>query len=70
MSFPGLARVMLLNARAVFYADHARTTLLLTFEDVTERRAIEREKEELLRRTEELFSANTHEKHRAFYSCA
>src|SRR3984893_2569611 len=53
--FPGIGRrVMLLNARAVFYADHARTTLLLAFEDVTERRAIEREKEELLRRTEEL----------------
>ena len=45
---------MLLNARAVFYADHAHTTLLLAFEDVTERRAIEREKEELLRQTEEL----------------
>jgi hypothetical protein len=51
MSFPGF---MLLNARAVFYADHAHTTLLLAFEDVTERRAIEREKEELLRQTEEL----------------
>jgi hypothetical protein len=32
---------------AVFYADHSHTTLLLAFEDVTERRAIEREKEEL-----------------------
>ena len=48
--FPRIGRrIMLLNARAVFYADHARTTLLLAFEDVTERRAIEREKEELLR---------------------
>ena len=47
--FPAIGRrVMLLNARAVFYADHAQTTLLLAFEDVTERRAIEREKEELL----------------------
>jgi two-component sensor histidine kinase len=53
--FPKIGRrVMLLNARAVFYADHAHTTLLLAFEDVTERRAIEREKEELLRQTEEL----------------
>ena len=53
--FPRIGRrVMLLNARAVFYADHAHTTLLLAFEDVTGRRAIEREKEELLRRTEEL----------------
>jgi nitrogen-specific signal transduction histidine kinase len=53
--FPRIGRrVMLLNARAVFYADHAHTTLLLAFEDVTERRAIEREKAELLRQTEEL----------------
>src|SRR5580704_3595398 len=53
--FPRIGRrVMLLNARAVFYADHSRMTLLLAFEDVTERRAIEREKEELLRQTEEL----------------
>ena len=48
--FPRIGRrIMLLNARAVFYADHSRTTLLLAFEDVTERRAIEREKEELLK---------------------
>ena len=48
--FPRIGRrIMLLNARAVFYADHAHTTLLLAFEDVTERRAIEREKEELLK---------------------
>ena len=53
--FPVIGRrIMLLNARTVFYADHAQTTLLLAFEDVTERRAIEREKEELLRQTEEL----------------
>jgi Histidine kinase/PAS fold len=53
--FPVIGRrVMLLNARAVFYADHAQTTLLLAFEDVTERRTIEREKAELLEQTEEL----------------
>ena len=53
--FPRIGRrIMLLNARRVFYADHSHTTLLLAFEDVTERRAIEREKEELLRQTEEL----------------
>lgn len=53
--FPVIGRrVMLLNARAVFYADHAQTTLLLAFEDVTERRTIEREKAELLERSEEL----------------
>ena len=39
--FPGIGRrIMLLNARAVFYADHAQTTLLLAFEDVTERREL------------------------------
>jgi two-component sensor histidine kinase len=53
--FPRIGRrIMLLNARSVFYANHSHTTLLLAFEDVTERRAIEREKEELLRQTEEL----------------
>jgi len=53
--FPAIGRrIMLLNARSVFYADHSHTTLLLAFEDVTERRAIEREKEGLLRQTEEL----------------
>jgi len=45
---------MLLNARCVFYADHSHTSLLLAFDDVTERRAIERQKEELLLQTEEL----------------
>jgi hypothetical protein len=36
--FPRIGRrIMLLNARAVFYADHAHTTLLLAFEDVTDR---------------------------------
>ena len=53
--FPRIGRrIMLLNARAVYHADHSRTTLLLAFEDVTERRAIERDKEQLLRQTEEL----------------
>jgi PAS domain-containing protein len=48
--FPRIGhRIMLLNARAVFYANHSHTTLLLAFEDVTERRTIERGKEELLR---------------------
>jgi two-component sensor histidine kinase len=53
--FPRIGRrIMLLNARRVFYADRSHTTLLLAFEDVTERRAIEQKKEELLRQTEEL----------------
>jgi len=53
--FPEIGRrIMLLNARCVFYADHSHTSLLLAFDDVTERRAIERQKEELLLQTEEL----------------
>jgi len=53
--FPKIGRrVMLLNARCVFYADHSHKTLLVAFEDITERRAIERGKEEILRQTEEL----------------
>jgi PAS domain-containing protein len=53
--FPRIGRrIMLLNARKVFYADHSHTTLLIAFEDVTERRAIELEKAELLRQTAEL----------------
>jgi chemotaxis protein methyltransferase CheR len=47
-------RIMLLNARVVFYANYPQTTLLLAFEDVTARRAIEKEKEALLRQTKEL----------------
>jgi two-component sensor histidine kinase len=53
--FPRIGRrIMLLNARSVFYADQSHTTLLLAFEEVTERRAIEHEKAELLRQTQEL----------------
>jgi two-component sensor histidine kinase len=48
--FPGLGhRTMYLNARQVFYKEGAGTTILLGFEDVTERRILEREKDELLR---------------------
>jgi two-component sensor histidine kinase len=48
--FPGIGRrTMLLNAREVFYEGNSHTTLLLGIEDVTERRALEREKDELLR---------------------
>ncbi|SFJ99957.1 chemotaxis protein methyltransferase CheR [Methylocapsa palsarum] len=53
--FPRIGRrTMLLNAREVFYDHSARTTLLLAFEDVTALRAADREKDEFLRRTEEL----------------
>jgi chemotaxis protein methyltransferase CheR len=48
--FPGLgSRTMCLNARQVFYEGGAGTTILLGMEDVTERRILEREKDELLR---------------------
>lgn len=48
--FPMIGRrTMLLNARKVFYEGNNSTSLLLAIEDVTERRALEREKDELLR---------------------
>ncbi len=53
--FPQLGRrTMLLNARKVLYETSSDTTILLAFTDITARRAIEREKQELLERTEEL----------------
>ncbi len=53
--FPGIGhRTMLLNSRKVFYEGHASTTLLLAFEDVTGRRTIEREKEDLVQQKKEL----------------
>jgi chemotaxis protein methyltransferase CheR len=49
--FPEIGtRTMLLNARKVFYEGNSHTTLLLGIEDVTARRALEREREDLLRR--------------------
>jgi chemotaxis protein methyltransferase CheR len=47
-------RTMLLNARMVRYADNSSPTILLAFKDITARRIIEREKQELLEHTEEL----------------
>jgi len=41
-------RTMRLNARQVFYEGGAGTTILLGMEDITERRATEREKDDLL----------------------
>jgi len=47
--FPAVGhRIMLLNARKVIYAKGLHTTVLLTFEDITHRRAIERQVQELL----------------------
>ena len=53
--FPGLGRrIMLLNARKVIYETSPDSTILLAFTDITARRAIELEKEDLLAKTEEL----------------
>ena len=53
--FPGIGkRTMLLNARKVFYEGNSHTTLLLGIEDVTKRRALEREREELSREKDAL----------------
>jgi two-component sensor histidine kinase len=47
--FPKLGhRTMLLNARKVFYEGNSHTTMLLGIEDITARRALEREREDLL----------------------
>ena len=44
--FPGVGRrTMLLNARNVFYEGNSHTTILLGIEDVTARRALERDRE-------------------------
>jgi two-component sensor histidine kinase len=53
--FPTVGRrTMLLNARKVLYDHSSAVTILLAFNDITARRVIEREKEELLGRTEDL----------------
>lgn len=53
--FPSLGRrTMLLNARRVIYDSSDTSTILLAFLDVTERRAIEREKAALLEQTKDL----------------
>jgi PAS domain-containing protein len=53
--FPGIGhRTMRLNARQVFYEGGANTTILLGMEDITGQRALQREKEELLRQKDVL----------------
>jgi chemotaxis protein methyltransferase CheR len=59
--FPTLGRrTMLLNARKVFYEGNNSTSLLLAIEDVTGRRALEREKDELLRQKDLLLQEMNH----------
>jgi chemotaxis protein methyltransferase CheR len=53
--FPGVGRrTMLLNARQVVYSEAGGKTILLAFTDISARRLIEREKELLHERTEDL----------------
>jgi two-component sensor histidine kinase len=53
--FPEIGkRTMLLNARKVFYEGNSHTTLLLGIEDVTARRSLEREREDMLRKQQAL----------------
>ena len=59
--FPAIGRrVMLLNARKVFYEKGAHSTVLLAFEDITDRRAIERQVQELLREKDMLLEEMQH----------
>lgn len=57
--FPAIGhRIMLLNARKVLYDESDTMAILLAFRDVTDRRAIEHEKEALLKRSEDLLRQN------------
>jgi two-component sensor histidine kinase len=59
--FPSIGRrTMLLNARKIFYEGNGATSILLGIEDVTDRRALEREKEELLKQKDLLLREMTH----------
>jgi two-component sensor histidine kinase/PAS domain-containing protein len=59
--FPAIGqRVMLLNARKVFYEKVTHTSILLAFEDITDRRAIERQVQELLREKDMLLEEMQH----------
>ena len=59
--FPTIGRrVMLLNARQVLDEDGSAAALLLAIEDVTQRRDIEREKDELLSQKEVLLQEMQH----------
>ena len=59
--FPEIGqRVMLLNARKVFYEGNNHTTILLAIEDITARRAAEREVQQLLHQKELLLEEMQH----------
>ena len=59
--FPAIGqRTMLLNARMVFHENGSRTTILLAFEDITDRLVIERQVQELLREKDTLLEEMQH----------
>jgi len=59
--FPGIGhRVMSLDAREIRHPEAESPELLLVIEDITERRAIEREKQDLLRQKELLLQETQH----------
>jgi chemotaxis protein methyltransferase CheR len=59
--FPGVGqRTMLLNARKIFYKAGSHTTILLGIEDVTEKRILESEKDDLIRQKEVLLQELDH----------
>jgi chemotaxis protein methyltransferase CheR len=59
--FPGVGRrTMLLNARKVFYEGNKSTSLLVAIDDITERRALELQKDELLRQKDLLLQEMNH----------
>jgi PAS domain S-box-containing protein len=59
--FSGIGRrTMLLNARKVFHEENSHTTILLAIEDITERRAMEREVKELLQQKDVLLQEMQH----------
>jgi two-component sensor histidine kinase len=59
--FPDIGqRTLLLNARKVFYEADSRTNILLGIEDVTEKRVLEREKDDLLRQKDVLLDELRH----------
>jgi chemotaxis protein methyltransferase CheR len=59
--FPRIGhRTMLLNARKVFYEEDGHTTILLSFEDVTDRRKAERMLQDVLAHKDMLLSEMSH----------
>ncbi len=59
--FPAIGhRIMLLNARKVFYETGSHSSVLLAFEDVTGQRAFERQVQELLREKDMLLQEIEH----------